>query len=131
MKKMLKDIYSKTFEQRKFKRKETLGQYIHRRMESADEVNTIFHLIKVPSADELDLLKGYSSDGEVRDLELINEKTISKLYDKNFFTGYCYRYWLDIKEKEFNGEYVYDLHPTKRAAKEWASLLLNHIEDER
>ena len=44
----------KTFEQRKFKRKETLGQYIHRRMESADEVNTIFHLIKVPSADELD-----------------------------------------------------------------------------
>tara|TARA_B100000586_G_C19842031_1_gene314990 strand:- start:324 stop:569 length:246 start_codon:yes stop_codon:yes gene_type:complete len=49
-----KDIYSKTFEQRKFKRKETLGQYIHRRMESADEVNTIFHLIKVPSADELE-----------------------------------------------------------------------------
>ena len=44
----------KTFEQRKFKRKETLGQYIHRRMESADEVNTIFHLIKVPSADVLE-----------------------------------------------------------------------------
>ena len=44
----------KTFEQCKFKRKETLGQYIHRRMESADEVNTIFHLIKVPSADELE-----------------------------------------------------------------------------
>ena len=44
----------KTFEQRKFKRKETLGQFIHRRMESADEVNTIFHLIKVPSADELE-----------------------------------------------------------------------------
>ena len=58
-------------------------------------------------------------------------KTISKIYDKNFFTDYCYRYWLDIKEKEFNGEYVYDLHPTERAAKEWASLLLNHIEDER
>ena len=44
----------KTFEQRKFKRKETLGQYIHRRMEGGDEVNTIFHLIKVPSADELE-----------------------------------------------------------------------------
>ena len=44
----------KTFEQRKFKRKETLGQYIHRRMESGDEVNTTFHLIKVPTADELD-----------------------------------------------------------------------------
>ena len=28
--------------------------------------------------DELDLLKGYSSDGEVRDLELINEKTITQ-----------------------------------------------------
>ena len=49
-----KDIYSKTFEQRKFKRKETLGKYIHRRMEGGDEVNTTFHLIKVPSADELE-----------------------------------------------------------------------------
>jgi hypothetical protein len=44
----------KTFEQRKFKRKETLGQYIHRRMEGGDKVNTTFHLIKVPSADELE-----------------------------------------------------------------------------
>ena len=80
--------------------------------------------------DELDLLKGYSSDGEVRDLELINEKTISKIYDKNFFTDYVMRYWLDIKSKESNNEYVYDLHPTERAAKEWASLLLNYIKDE-
>ena len=44
----------KTFEQRKFKRKETLGQYIHRRMESGDEVNTTFHLIKVPTESELE-----------------------------------------------------------------------------
>lgn len=81
--------------------------------------------------DELDLLKGYSSDGEVRDLELINEKTISKIYDKNFYTENCYRYWLDIKEKDFSGEYVYDQHPTQKAAKEWTSLLLNYIRDER
>ena len=44
----------KTFEQRKFKRKETLGEYLKRRIESGDEVNTTFHLIKVPTTDELD-----------------------------------------------------------------------------
>ena len=45
---------NKTFEQRKFKRKETLGQYLHRRIKSGDEVNTTFHLIKVPSTEEID-----------------------------------------------------------------------------
>ena len=44
----------KTYEQRKFKRKETLGEYLKKRIESGDVVNTTFHLIKVPSADELD-----------------------------------------------------------------------------
>ena len=44
----------KTYEQRKFKRKETLGEYLKRRIESGDEVNTTFHLIKVPTVDELD-----------------------------------------------------------------------------
>jgi|6_EtaG_2_1085325.scaffolds.fasta_scaffold156129_2 hypothetical protein len=44
----------KTFEQRKFKRKLTLGEYLKKRIESGDEVNTTFHLIKVPSADELE-----------------------------------------------------------------------------
>ena len=44
----------KTYEQRKFKRKETLGEYLKKRIESGEEVNTTFHLIKVPSADELD-----------------------------------------------------------------------------
>ena len=44
----------KTYEQRKFKRKETLGEYLKKRIESGDEVNTTFHLIKVPSADELE-----------------------------------------------------------------------------
>ena len=44
----------KTFEQRKFKRKETLGEYLKKRIESGDEVNTTFHLIKVPTTDELD-----------------------------------------------------------------------------
>ena len=44
----------KTFEQRKFKRKETLGEYLKKRIESGDEVNTTFHLIKVPSTDELE-----------------------------------------------------------------------------
>ena len=44
----------KTYEQRKFKRKETLGEYLKRRIESGDEVNTTFHLIKVPTTDELD-----------------------------------------------------------------------------
>ena len=44
----------KTFEQRKFKRKETLGEYLKKRIESGDEVNTTFHLIKVPTVDELD-----------------------------------------------------------------------------
>ena len=44
----------KTYEQRKFKRKETLGEYLKRRIESSDEVNTTFHLIKVPTTDELD-----------------------------------------------------------------------------
>jgi hypothetical protein len=28
-------------------------------------------------------------------------------------------------------QYIYDLHPTERAAKEWASLLLNYIKDEK
>ena len=44
----------KTFEQRKFKRKLTLGEYLKKRIESGDEVNTTFHLIKVPSTDELE-----------------------------------------------------------------------------
>ena len=44
----------KTFEQRKFKRKETLGEYLKKRIESGEEVNTTFHLIKVPTVDELD-----------------------------------------------------------------------------
>ena len=44
----------KTYEQRKFKRKETLGEYLKKRIESGDEVNTTFHLIKVPTVDELD-----------------------------------------------------------------------------
>ena len=44
----------KTFEQRKFKRKLTLGEYLKKRIESGDEVNTTFHLIKVPFADELE-----------------------------------------------------------------------------
>ena len=44
----------KTYEQRKFKRKETLGEYLKKRIESGEEVNTTFHLIKVPTADELD-----------------------------------------------------------------------------
>ena len=44
----------KTYEQRKFKRKETLGEYLKRRIESGDEVNTTFHLIKVPTVEELE-----------------------------------------------------------------------------
>ena len=44
----------KTFEQRKYKRKLTLGEYLKKRIESGDEVNTTFHLIKVPTADELE-----------------------------------------------------------------------------
>ena len=74
--------------------------------------------------DEMDLLKGYSSDG-IRDLGMINEKTISTIYDNNFFTDYCYRYWLDVNNT--NGKYVYDLHPTELASKEWALMLKNHL----
>ena len=47
-------MIDKTYEQRKFKRKETLGEYLKKRIESGEEVNTTFHLIKVPSVDELD-----------------------------------------------------------------------------
>jgi|TARA_B100000315_G_scaffold61716_1_gene56027 hypothetical protein len=45
---------NKTYEQRRYKRKLTLGEYLKKRIESGDEVNTTFHLIKVPTADELD-----------------------------------------------------------------------------
>ena len=45
---------NKTYEQRRYKRKLTLGEYLKKRIESGEEVNTSFHLIKVPSADELD-----------------------------------------------------------------------------
>ena len=45
---------NKTYEQRRYKRKLTLGEYLKKRIESGEEVNTTFHLIKVPSADELD-----------------------------------------------------------------------------
>jgi len=44
----------KTFEQRKYKRKLTLGEYLKKRIESGDEVNTTFHLIKVPTVEELE-----------------------------------------------------------------------------
>jgi len=74
--------------------------------------------------DELDLLKGYSSDN-IRDLGMINEKTISTIYDNSFFTDYCYRYWLDVNNSK--GEYVYDLHPTELASNEWAQILRNHL----
>jgi len=33
---------------------EKLAKYLHKRMETQDEVNTIFHLIKVPTKDELE-----------------------------------------------------------------------------
>jgi hypothetical protein len=78
------------------------------------------------SYDELDLLKGYSSN-DIRDLGIINEKTINRIYGDNFFTDYCFRYWLDRKEQEFNGEYIYDLHPSERASKEWAVLLKDYL----
>ena len=45
---------NKTYEQRRYKRKLTLGEYLKKRIESGEEVNTTFHLIKVPVADELD-----------------------------------------------------------------------------
>jgi hypothetical protein len=45
---------NKTYEQRRYKRKLTLGEYLKKRIESGEEVNTTFHLIKVPSADELE-----------------------------------------------------------------------------
>ena len=47
------------------------------------------------------------------------------IYDNNFFTDYCYRYWLDVDNT--NGEYVYELHPTELASKEWALMLKNHL----
>tara|TARA_B100000131_G_C17631222_1_gene416037 strand:- start:268 stop:477 length:210 start_codon:yes stop_codon:yes gene_type:complete len=31
-----------------------LAEYLHKEMESGDEVNTTFHLIKVPTVDELE-----------------------------------------------------------------------------
>jgi NAD(P)H-dependent FMN reductase len=31
-----------------------LAKYLRKRMESQDEVNTVFHLIKVPTEDELE-----------------------------------------------------------------------------
>tara|TARA_R100000008_G_C3583255_1_gene170152 strand:- start:685 stop:1488 length:804 start_codon:yes stop_codon:yes gene_type:complete len=74
--------------------------------------------------DELDLSKGYGSDG-IRDLGMINEKTINTIYDNNFFTDYCYRYWLDVNNTK--GEYVDDLHPTELASKEWAQIIGNHL----
>ena len=45
---------NKTYEQRRYKRKLTLGEYLKKRIESGEEVNTTFHLIKVPTADELE-----------------------------------------------------------------------------
>ena len=45
---------NKTYEQRRYKRKLTLGEYLKKRIESGEEVNTTFHLIKVPTVDELD-----------------------------------------------------------------------------
>jgi hypothetical protein len=61
----------KTYEQQKYKRKLTLGEYLKKRIESGEEVNTTFHLIKVPTADELDFFvqqykikKGYSEWSE-------------------------------------------------------------------
>ena len=61
----------KTYEQQKYKRKLTLGEYLKKRIESGEEVNTTFHLIKVPTADELDFFvqqykikKGYSECSE-------------------------------------------------------------------
>jgi hypothetical protein len=68
----------KTYEQRKFKRKETLGQYIHRRMESGDEVNTTFHLIKVPTADELDF---YIQQYKIKE----GDSEWSEEYQRNFW----------------------------------------------
>ena len=32
---------------------EKLAKYLRKRMETQDEVNTVFHLIKVPTEDEL------------------------------------------------------------------------------
>ena len=31
-----------------------LAKYLHKRMETQDKVNTVFHLIKVPTEDELE-----------------------------------------------------------------------------
>ena len=68
---MQRYIIVKTYEQQKYKRKLTLGEYLKKRIESGEEVNTTFHLIKVPTADELDFFvqqykikEGYSEWSE-------------------------------------------------------------------
>ena len=72
---------------------------------------------------------GISFDNYSRTSSKLHHKTASdfflNLYDNNFFTDYCYRYWLDVNNT--NGEYVYDLHPTELASKEWALMLKNHL----
>ena len=49
---------------------EKLAKYLRKRMETQDEVNTVFHLIKVPTEDELSFwiqqfkTKGFSGHSE-------------------------------------------------------------------
>ena len=38
----------------KVKRKKSLSKYLKKKMESSEEVNTTFHLIKVPTENELE-----------------------------------------------------------------------------
>ena len=68
----------KTFEQRKFKRKLTLGEYLKKRIESGDEVNTTFHLIKVPTTDELDF---YIQQYKIKE----GHSEWSETYKRNFW----------------------------------------------
>ena len=69
---------NKTYEQRRYKRKLTLGEYLKKRIESGEEVNTTFHLIKVPSADELDF---YIQQYKTKE----GHSELSEKYQRNFW----------------------------------------------
>ena len=69
---------NKTYEQRRYKRKLTLGEYLKKRIESGEEVNTTFHLIKVPSADELDF---YIQQYKIKE----GHSEWSEKYQRNFW----------------------------------------------
>ena len=73
---------NKTYEQRRYKRKLTLGEYLKKRIESGEEVNTTFHLIKVPSADELDF---YIQQYKIKE----GHSEWSEKYQRNFCLHFC------------------------------------------